>query len=74
MSCDECSIKPSYNTVLKFFVFFYTSNIAWPEGAPDMSLALELLVMACICNVPFLVCEAEVALRQCVTVQSCCKL
>ena len=74
LSCEECSIKPSYATAVTFFQFFYTSKLAWPEGAPDMGSALELLVMACICDVPFLVCEAEVALRRRVTVENCCKL
>lgn len=74
LGCAECSIKPSYSTALMFFGFFYYWKVTWPDKAPDMASALELLVMASVYDVPFLVCEAEVALRRAVTVENCCKL
>ena len=74
MSCQACSIKASHSTALLFFEFFYTGKVAWPEDKPDVSSALELLVMSSVCNIPFLVCEAEVALRQCITVENSCML
>lgn len=74
LSCTECSITPSYSTALMFFEFFYTWKVTWPDSKPDVGTALELLVMACVYNVPYLVCEAEIALRRGVTVENCCKL
>lgn len=74
LSCDKCSIKPSHITAVMFFEFFYTCKVSWPEGTPDMVSALQLLVMASVCDVPYLVCEAEVALKRGVTIDNCCKL
>lgn len=74
LGCTECSIKPSYSTAVVFFGFFYSWKVTWPEEAPDMASALELLVRASVYDVPFLVCEAEVALRRAVTVENCCKV
>ena len=74
LSCTECCVSPSYSTALMFFEFFYTCKATWPGSKPDMNTALELLVMASVCDVPYLVCEAEIALRRGVTVENCCKL
>ena len=74
MSCQACSVKASHSTALLFFEFFYTGEVAWPEEKPDVESALELLVMASVYNIPYLVCEAEIALRHCVTVENSCML
>ena len=74
LCCHECSIQPSHATAAMFFEFFYTFQIAWPDNKLDTAAALELLVMASVYNVPYLVCEAEVALRRGVTVENCSKL
>ncbi len=74
LCCEECSIQASYSTALMFFQFFYTWQVAWPEKEGDMTSAMELLFMASVCDVPYLVCEAEVALRRGVNVDNCCKL
>ena len=76
MSCQACSIKASHSTALMFFAFFYTGTVAWPaaEEKPVAKSALELLVMASVYNIPYLVCEAEIALRHYVTVENSCTL
>ena len=74
LCCKECSIQPSYSIATIFFSFFYSWQITWPKQTPDVASALELLVMASVYDVPYLVCEAEVALRRGVTVENCCKL
>lgn len=74
MTCQECSITPSYSTTVMFFEFFYTWKARWPENVPKLESVLELLVMADACGVSYLHGEAEVVLRHSVTVENCCKL
>ena len=74
LQCEECSVQVSYTTALVFFGFFYTWQVTWPDGEADMQSALELLFMASMYDVPYMVCEAEMALRQGVNVENCCKV
>lgn len=74
LRCEQCSIQASHSTALMFFEFFYTWQVTWPGNEADMASALELLFMASVYNVPYLLCEAEVPLRRKLTVENCCKV
>ncbi|DBB07706.1 TPA: hypothetical protein ACH3X3_009132 [Trebouxia sp. C0006] len=74
-SSPECSIEEtSYNTAVMFLDFFYTGVLRWPDNLADSMTAAELLVLANKYQVPYLVCEAERALRSVVTIESCCDI
>ena len=74
LCCQECSIQASHSTALMFFEFFYTWQVTWPNNEADLGSALELLFMASVYDVPYLVCEAEVALSRRVSMENCCQL
>jgi len=74
-SSPKCSIEETpYNTAVMFLEFFYTGLLRWPDNLADSMTAAELLVLANKYQVPYLVCEAESALRSAVTIESCCDI
>lgn len=71
----QCSIHDtSYDTALLFLEFFYTGQVRWPDNTADPRTAAELLVLANKYQVPYLICEAELALRSAVSLDSCCDI
>ena len=72
--CEATGRNVSYAGALIFFKFLYTGAITWPEGEPDPDSAFELLVMASLYDVPFLVCAAEMVLRPAVGFENCCSV
>ncbi|KAL0056228.1 hypothetical protein WJX82_009008 [Trebouxia sp. C0006] len=59
LRCEQCSIQASHSTALMFFEFFYTWQVTWPGNEADVASALELLFMASVYDVPYLLSEAE---------------
>lgn len=74
LCCEACTLHPSYSTALLFLEYFYTGGVTWPHGQVDMGCALELLVMACMCDVQHLVCIAEMALQSMLDTDNCCNI
>ena len=72
--CEATSRNVSYGGALMFFRFLYTGVVAWPDGEPDADSAFELLVMASLYDVPFLVCAAEMVIRPAVDFENCCSV
>ena len=64
----------TYPIALTFLEFFYTGQVRWPDGTPDVTTAAQILVLAYKFDVPYLVCEAEMALQSLVTVDCCCPM
>ena len=70
--CQSCQIaEVSHATALMFLEFFYSGKVSWPEGAKDSMTAAELLLLSDKYDVPYLFCEAEIALRSFVTQHTC---
>ena len=74
LCCEACSIYPSHGTALLFLEYFYTGDVNWPGGQAEVGCALELLVMACMCDVQHLVCIAEKALQDKLIPEICCSI
>lgn len=70
-ACSACGIETSYSTALMFFSFFYTGEVKWPQKEADANSAVELLVLASIYHVPYLVQAAEVALKNRISNNNC---
>ena len=64
----------TYPIALAFLEFFYTGKVRWPDGTPDFTTAAQILVLADKYDIPYLVCEAEIALQSLVTVDCCCPM
>lgn len=64
----------TYPIALTFLEFFYTKQVRWPDGTPDATTAAQILVLADKYDIPYLVCEAEMALQSLVTVDCCCPM
>ena len=70
--CQSCKIaEVSYATALMFLEFFYTGQVTWPDGTKDSMTAAELLLLSDKYDVPYLFCEAEIALRSFITQHNC---
>ena len=50
----------------------YTGKLTWPSNGTSADTACQMLVPADTCDVPCLMAEAQIALRNEVDVQSCC--
>ena len=74
LGCDSCGIQPSHTSALMFFQFFYTGAVTWSETDSDTASARELLVMASVCQVPHVLCEAETKLSRVMSLKNCCEL
>ena len=74
LGCPECNITVSHSTALTFLEFLYTGNVKWSQAGPDCTSASELLLLADMYNVPYLVCEAEVALKAYTDFANCCAI
>lgn len=70
-ACSPCGVNTSYSTALMCFSFFYTGEVKWPQKEADAPSALELLVLASLYNVPFLLQAAEVALKNRINNSNC---
>ena len=74
LCCEACSVYPSHNAALLFLEYFYTGEVKWASGQADLGSALQLLVMACMNDVPHLVCTVEVALLGLLDMENCCSM
>ena len=74
LRCSACSVQPSHAAALLFFEFFYTREVKWAGGQADMDSALQLLVVACMHDVPHLVCVVEMALLGMLNMDNCCSM
>ena len=76
--CDACGVQTSYDTARTFFRFLYTGEVHWPteqpDEQPDMTTAMELLVLADLYQMPYLVCAAEQALKSSMTASQYCQV
>ena len=71
--CDECSISHTDSaTAYMLLDWMYTWKLTWPSGDIDADTACQMLVFADMYDVPFIMAEAQIALRNQVDVQSCC--
>ena len=57
-----------------FLEYIYTREVNWPDNKADFLTAAQLLVLSARYDMPYLLCEAEMALRQAVTIVSCCRI
>ncbi len=72
--CDACGVQTSYDTAGTFFRFFYTGEGDWPAEQPELTTAMELLVLADLYQVPYFVCAAEQALKSGMTASQYCQV
>lgn len=70
-ACPFGNVGTAYSTAHMFFSFFYSGEVKWPDNVADAHSALELLVLASIYNVPFLVQAAEVVLKNHISNSNC---
>ena len=74
LSCEACSVHPSYEAARLFLDYFYTGEVKWAGSKAELSSALQLLVMACMYDVPHLVCIVEMALLSKLDFNNCCNM
>ena len=76
-TCDinlACPAGAQHAAALLFLEYCHLWDVKWAGGQADMDSGLQLLVMACMYDVPHLVCTVELALLGMLSMDNCCSM